>query len=284
VVKQVLGRGFESLIPINLVVGDVATPGEHIKNIELNKIVANPDQPRRDFDQTALQELSESIKQHGIIQPLVVTPYKDNYRIVAGERRFRASKLAGMTKVPVVIRNHEELEELEIALVENVQRVDLSPIEQALSIARLHDQFSMSFRDIARKLGKAETTVSNIVRLLQLPEIALEALRKNHISEGHARAILSLKTDEAKQKELLNKIITQGISVRQAEAFAKSTKLNKPTVKSEILLSPKTHKLLSGLRDSWKNKLTVKAKNASSGSVVFTYESEKELEDYLRRL
>jgi ParB family transcriptional regulator, chromosome partitioning protein len=228
--KQALGRGFESLIPTDFIVGDVASPGEHIKNMDIDLVVANPDQPRKEFGETALLELSESIKQHGIIQPLVVTPHKDKFRIVAGERRYRASQLAGLKKVPVIVRNHEELEELEIALVENVQRVDLSPLEQAVSIVRLHDQFSMSYRDISKKLGKAETTISNIVRLLQLPKPAIEALRKNKITEGHARALLSLNTDTDKQNELLNNIITQSWTVRQAEAFVQTTKrVQEPT-------------------------------------------------------
>jgi ParB family transcriptional regulator, chromosome partitioning protein len=235
--KQALGRGFDSLIPANFALDDVAAPGEHIKNIEIEKIIPNPDQPRKSFDETSLKELSKSIKQHGVIQPIVVTPYKDKYRIVAGERRHRASKIAGLKKIPTIVRNHEELEELEISLVENVQRVDLSPIEQAVSIVRLHDQFSMSYSDIAKKLGKAETTISNIVRLLQLPEPALKALQENKISEGHARAILALKTDEKLQKELLNKIITQGITVRQAEALHKPPKVfNEQKLEKNLLI------------------------------------------------
>ena len=188
-----LGRGFDGLIPTSLDVADVATPGESVKKVAISKIVPNPEQPRKHFDESSLKEMAASIKQHGIIQPLVVTPYKDKYRIVAGERRYRASLLAKLEKLPVIIRDHEELEELEIALVENVQRVDLSPLEQAVSIVRLRDQFSLSIGEIAKKLGKAETTVSNIVRLLQLPKAAVIALQKNQISEGHARAILALK-------------------------------------------------------------------------------------------
>ncbi len=191
--KTGLGRGFEGLIPVGLDIADVAAPGEHIKSVAIDIIVANPDQPRREFDEKALQELAVSIKEHGIIQPLVVTPHGDKFRIVAGERRFRASKIAGIAKLPVIVRNHEELEQLEIALVENVQRVDLSPLEQAVSIVRLRDQFSLTPKQIAGKLGKAETTVSNIVRLLQLPKEAVESLKSGQISEGHARAILALK-------------------------------------------------------------------------------------------
>jgi ParB family chromosome partitioning protein len=283
--KQALGRGFDSLIPVNFAVNDVASPGEHVKNMELKKIIPNPDQPRKHFDQTALQELSESIKQHGIIQPLVVTPHKDKLRIVAGERRFRASELAGLKIVPVIVRNHEELEELEISLVENVQRVDLSPLEQAVSIVRLHEQFSMSYRDIAKKLGKAETTISNIVRLLQLPKKAIEALQTNKITEGHARAILALKTDESKQLELLNNIITQGWSVRQAEAYAQSAKsIQKPKKPVINQINPITHKLLQSLKKPLQTKISISEKSPSSGSVVIKYESTQELEDFIHKL
>ena len=283
--KQALGRGFEGLIPANLVVDDIATPGEHIKNIDISKIVANPDQPRKEFDKTALEELASSIKQHGVIQPIVVTPYKDSFRIVAGERRFRASQLANMTKIPAIVRNHEELEELEIALVENVQRVDLSPIEQAVSIVRLHDQFSISFRDIAKKLGKAETTVSNIVRLLQLPDSAVDALRKNDITEGHARAILSLKTEEKSQQELLNKIITQRLSVREAEAFVKHHKLARTAVEGKKpVISAETQRILDSVSRTFKSRVSIKQKSESTGSMVITYSSLEELKDYLHKL
>ncbi len=282
--KQALGRGFDSLIPANFAVDEVVAPGEHIKNLDIAKIVPNPDQPRKQFDETTLRELSDSIKQHGIIQPLVVTPYKDSFRIVAGERRFRASQLAGLKKVPVVIRNHEELEELEIALVENVQRVDLSPLEQAVSIVRLHDQFSMSFKEIAKKLGKAETTISNIVRLLQLPDSAIKALSENKISEGHARAILALKTDEKRQEELLNKIIVQGISVRQAEAYVQASKItDRPKLAGKIS-NPETVLLLNKINPNLAKRISVKEKTKTTGSITIKYSSAEELADFIAKL
>jgi ParB family chromosome partitioning protein len=283
--KQALGRGFESLIPTNFAVTDVAAPGEHIKNIEISQIITNPEQPRKEFDKTALDELANSIKQHGIIQPLVVTPSNGKYRIVAGERRFRASQIAGLSKIPAVVRNHAELEELEIALVENVQRVDLSPLEQAVSIVKLHEQFSMSYRDIAKKLGKAETTISNIVRLLQLPKSAVEALQKNKITEGHARAILALKTDEKLQNELLNKIITQGLSVRQAEAFVHASKsIQKPKKVNTYELSPKAKELLGTVKKPLQEKISIKEKSSSKGIVSFSYSSLDELEQVITKL
>src|SRR5688572_6608258 len=212
-----LGRGFDTLIPQNFDKSLLLDDNERIQKIPTGELVANPDQPRQHFDDEALRQLAESIKQYGIVQPLVVTPFEKGYAIVAGERRWRAAKLAGLPKVPVIVRTVKQLENLEIALVENVQRVDLSPLEQAVSIERLHEQFSMTYVEIARRLGKADSTVVNIVRLLQLPEEARKALEEKKIAEGHARTILSLKDLPDKQHELLMAIQRNGWSVRQAE-------------------------------------------------------------------
>lgn len=275
--KQALGRGFDGLIPTNFDVGGVANPGESVRQIAVSDIVQNPDQPRRSFDEDAITELADSIKEHGIIQPLVLTPAGEHYRIVAGERRWRAAKQAGLTKVPAIIRNHKELEELEIAIVENVQRVDLSPLEQALSIVRLRDQFSLTPKQISKKLGKAETTISNIVRLLQLPEEAVEALQKNSISEGHARAILALKTDERAQKELLNKIITQKLSVREAEDFVKQKRAQHDT-------KDESRKLVAKLQPELRKKIRINTKVNGSGKLTVSFNNRSELGEFLDKL
>ncbi|HYH74459.1 MAG TPA: ParB/RepB/Spo0J family partition protein [Candidatus Saccharimonadales bacterium] len=223
--KSGLGRGFDALIPQDFDKSLVFDDQERVQKIAVEDLEPNPDQPRQYFDQQALEQLAASIKNHGILQPLVVTPAKGSkYHIVAGERRWRASQLAKLAKVPVIVRTTKELERLEIAIVENVQRVDLSPLEQAVSIERLHQQFSMNYEAIAGRLGKATSTVNNIVRLLQLPEAAQVALREQKISEGHARSILALKQLPEKQHELLEAIIKQGWSVRQAERFVVSVK------------------------------------------------------------
>lgn len=283
--KIALGRGFEGLIPVGFDVSQVAGSGEQIKQIQLSKIVANPDQPRKEFDEGSLNELAQSIKEHGIIQPLVVTETGSGvFRIVAGERRFRASKIAGLDRVPAVVRDHKELEELEIALVENVQRVDLSPIEQAISVIKLRDQFSLSPKEIAKKLGKAETTVSNMVRLLHLPKEALLALQKQEISEGHARAILALKADENLQKKLLNIIITQKISVREAEAFVKS---NRPKDKNAPKLDAVTEGIYSGLNEGAKPFVSIHTKPSTrkaSGYLKLRYTNESQLQRIIKLL
>lgn len=226
-----LGRGFDSLIPTDIapeLLGEEEK--QRIETLPVDKIAPNPDQPRKVFDEVALKELASSIKQYGVLQPLVLVPAKTGkgYTIIAGERRWRASQLAGLKDVPVIIRSFKELEQLEVSLIENVQRVDLNPLEQAVSIVKLHEQFSLSYDEIAARLGKAKPTVSNIVRLLQLPEQARKALSEGKISEGHARAILALKEEPERQEKLLELILTEDWSVRKAEAFVKGAKVESP--------------------------------------------------------
>lgn len=223
--KRGLGRGFDALISSDFDKSLLLTSEDRIEKISVKALQPGKHQPRKHFDEAALKELAASIKRHGIVQPLIVTPEQaDKYSLIAGERRWRAAKLAGLDTIPAIIRKRKELEQLEIALIENVQRVDLTPMEQAISIERLHEQFNLSYEAIAQRLGKATSTVNNSVRLLQLPEAARDALNAHKITEGHARAILSLKGDVRRQAYLLETIITQGWSVRQAERFASSVK------------------------------------------------------------
>ena len=218
-----LGRGFDALISSDFDKSILLTPADRIEKLKPSQIQASPFQPRRHFDEPALVELAASIKQYGVVQPLVVTPADGGiYTLIAGERRWRASQIAGLKEVPAIVRTSEELEQLELALIENVQRVDLSPLETAVSIERLHEQFSQSYDTIASKLGKAPSTINNTVRLLRLPEAARDALSTGTITEGHARTILSLKADTEAQAKLLDLIIRNDWSVRQAERYATS--------------------------------------------------------------
>ncbi|HVV25799.1 MAG TPA: ParB/RepB/Spo0J family partition protein [Candidatus Saccharimonadales bacterium] len=220
-----LGKGFDALISDDFDKSLLLTADDRVEKIPVKALQPSPYQPRKHFDEAALAELADSIKRHGIIQPLVVTPEKNGYTLVAGERRWRAAALAGLDTVPAIVRARKQQEQMEIALIENVQRVDLNPLEQAVSIERLHEQFNLSYETIAQRLGKATSTVNNSVRLLQLPEPARQALAAGQISEGHARAILSLKGDHQRQLYLLQTIIKEGWSVRQAERFASSVKV-----------------------------------------------------------
>lgn len=281
--KRGLGAGLGTLIPQNfdttLLVGD----DERIQKITIAAINPNKDQPRRQFDQEALQELAVSIKTHGILQPLVVAPNgPGKYQIIAGERRWRAAQLAGLKTVPVIVRTLKEQAQLEIAIIENVQRVDLSPLEQAISIERLHQQFGMAYDKIAKQLGKATSTVNNIVRLLQLPKAAQEALNTKKITEGHARAILALKDNSAAQKQLLQSIIKNGWSVREAERFVTAhkeghqAKTAKQRVQTE---TPETQALATRLNTTVRLKRTAKG-----GRLEINFQSDDELQRIINQL
>lgn len=273
-----LGKGFAALMPEDFDKTILLNEGEKILSLDLSAITPNVDQPRQHFDEEALQQLAQSIQQYGVVQPIVVTPAEDGkYAIIAGERRWRASKIAGRKKIPAIVRTHKELERLEIALVENVQRVDLSPIEQARSIERLHQQFNATYESIAQRLGKAPSTINNIVRLLQLPKEGIDALEKGDIKEGHARALLALKQTPKHQKALLELIVKNDWSVRQAERYVTSiksgiteTKNAKERVKTE---TPATRKLSKQL------KTTVSIRRmAKGGKLEIAFKSDDELQ------
>lgn len=229
-----LGRGLDGLLPTDFDNSVLLDNGERIQQIKLSDIRPNADQPRKRFDDTALHELADSIKQHGVLQPIIISASTGSgpYEIIAGERRWRAAKQAGLSEIPAIVREKAAAERLEIALIENVQRVDLSPLEQAQSIVFLHEQFNLSYKDIAQKLGKAGPTVHNLARLLQLPDRAREALQDTKITEGHARAILALKGSPELQDKLLNLILSHGWSVRQAEQFVNAQKEGMDTSKA----------------------------------------------------
>lgn len=279
--KKGLGRGFEALISTDFDKSLLLTPVDRIENVEIGRLQASPYQPRRHFEETALAELAQSIKRHGVVQPLVVTPAKGGiYTLIAGERRWRAAQTAGLKTVPAIIRSSQELEQLEIALIENVQRVDLTPLEQAVSIERLHEQFSLSYDEIAKRLGKANSTVNNTVRLLRLPEAARDALAAGRISEGHARAILALKGDPEHQDYLLKTIIGQGWSVRQTERFVTSVKAGTRDVKKThehvATETPITKKLSKKLGTP----VTIR-RTARGGKLEISFQSDQELEKIL---
>lgn len=279
--KRGLGRGFDALISSDFDKSLLLTADDRVEKIPVDQLQANPHQPRSHFDDTALAELADSIKRHGVVQPLVVTPVKDGkYTLIAGERRWRASKLAGLDSVPAIIRSSAELETLEVALIENVQRVDLSPLEQAVSIERLHEQFNLSYDDIAKRLGKAPSTVNNTVRLLRLPEAAREALKLGKISEGHARAILALKGDVERQTYLLNIIIAQGWSVRQAERFVNSVKAGHTEVKKAHARTETETPATKSLSKKLKTPVQIR-RTARGGKLEITFKSDEELDRIL---
>lgn len=279
-----LGRGMDSLLPQNFDQSFLLEESERIQKIDITNIQPNKDQPRKHFDEESLKQLAESINNYGILQPLIVSPGTNGtYIIIAGERRYRASQKAGLTTLPVIVRSSKELEQLEIALVENVQRVDLSPLEQAASIERLHDQFNMSYISIAERLGKADTTVVNIVRLLQLPDNAKEALTSNKISEGHARTILALKDFPDKQDELLANIINNKWSVRQAEQFVVGAKKDKKTDKELDKHMTKETDETKKLSSKLSTPVTIR-RTAKGGKIEIGFSSDKNLSEIINKL
>ena len=280
--KQALGRGFDALIPKDLDRTILEEDKSRVQKILISDIVPNPGQPRREHSPEGHSELTLSIKRHGVLQPIIVVRHKDGYRVVAGERRWRAAKSAGHQDIPAIVRSLEELEQIELALIENIQRVDLSPLEQALAVYKLQQQFNLGLEEIAKKLGKATSTISNLTRLLQLPDEALVALREAKISEGHARAILSLKQWPDKQRQLLSSILDNGWSVRQAEQFVNAVKAGANSSKAVGRTASETT-LTKNLTQ--KLGLVVKIKHtARGGQLIIHFKSEQELESLAKKL
>lgn len=279
-----LGKGFESLIPLGVeTTALLVDEGERIQQLSVGSLEPNPDQPRSVFDEAALNELAQSIKRYGIIQPLVVSPHGRQYYIVAGERRWRAARIAGLETIPALVRTTKELERLELALIENVQRVDLSPLEQAVSIERLHQQFNMKYEEIGRRLGKAATTVINIARLLQLPEAARRALSEKKIVEGHARQILALKGQPDKQAELLELILRNGWTVRHAERYVISLKEGAKTAQAAQERAADETPATRVLSQRLGTPVRVK-RMAHGGRLEITFRTDDELDKIIGRL
>ena len=286
--RRGLGRGLDSLIPDQI---DPNLDPTHkddkavsrTQNLFISDIKPNAEQPRRGMQSEELEELASSIKTHGILQPIVVVSEGSGYTIIAGERRWRAAKLAGLKTVPAIIRTLSDQAKLEIALIENIQREELSPLELATALTKLNQQFNQSWDAIARRLGKGTSTVSNVARLLGLPQPAKQALDKSQITEGHARQVLALKDDSKKQQELLDLIVRHGWNVRRAEQFVlayKSGASDKTTaVRSSVSTTPETKQLSSRLKTGVRLQ-----KLAKGGRLLIEYKDDKDLKRITGRL
>jgi ParB family chromosome partitioning protein len=282
--KQTLGRGFDALIPKNFDKSLLDNDSLRVQKLLITDIAPNPAQPRHEFDDAAHTELVASIGRHGVLQPIIVVRAEGGkgYRIVAGERRWRAARDAKLTQIPAIVHSLKELEEIELSLIENIQRVDLSPLEQALSVFKLQQQFNLKLEEIAQKLGKAPSTLSNLTRLLQLPEAAREALATGRISEGHARAILALKSDSSKQDELLSSILNNGWTVRQAEQFVVAAKKGASNQKATSATADETE-LTKDLSRNLNTTVKIK-RTARGGQLIIHYKSDNELEQIAQKL
>lgn len=272
-----LGRGLSALIPQEDVDGVFSENEEHdIKHIDINLIRANTNQPRKQFDKEKINELASSIKEHGIIQPLLVVKKDDDYIIVAGERRYRAAIVAGLKEIPVIVKEYSEKEISEVALIENLQREDLNEIEKAVAYNELKESFNMTQEDIAKRLGTSRASIANTLRLLSLSEIVKDAIRNNLISAGHARAILSV--EEEYREEFLELIISKNLSVRESEKLAKEFKgKEEKPLKKEKKENPYIKDLENRLSFTFGTKVKLKDNGNNKGSIVIDYYSNDDL-------
>lgn len=275
-----LGKGLDALIPG----GKISAGGEAggVTQVSIDSIQRNPRQPREKFDTAELENLAASIREHGVIQPLIVSPGRGgSYTLIAGERRLQASRKAGLKTVPVVIRTATDQQLLELALIENVQRADLNPIEEAEAYQNLAKEFKMSHETIATRVGKSRVAVTNTLRLLDASAAVKQALVDGRISEGHARAMLSLSAKA--QEHLLKQIINLDLSVRSTEMLARKLSGNRPVVKKKSGRSPNVSDVEKKLQSSLGTKVALKH-GKRGGTVTIYYYSDEELDTLLEKL
>ncbi len=247
--------------------------------VKISKIEPNRNQPRKQFDEDALLELAESMKQYGVLQPLLVTAQGDFYEIIAGERRWRAAKMAGLKEIPVIIKDYSEQEVVEISLIENIQREDLNPIEEAMAYRRLMEEFHMKQDEIAERVSKSRTAVTNSMRLLKLADKVQEMLIDDMISSGHARAILPIAEPE-KQVTIATKVFDEKLSVRETEKLVKS--ILEPSEKKKTVSNPTEDAIYESLEEKMKSiigtKVSINRKKNHKGRIEIEYYSQEELE------
>ena len=286
--KKGLGKGLDSLIPDNKSVKSTQVDSASKKSetevktaeqmLKINMVEPNRDQPRKKFEEDALLELADSIKQFGILQPLLVRKRKDYYEIIAGERRWRAAKIAGIKEVPVIVKDYTEQEIVEIGLIENIQRENLNPIEEAMAFKRLLEEFNLKQDEVAERVSKSRTAVTNSMRLLKLDERVQQMIVDDMISTGHARALLAI-SDKDKQYELANRIFDEKLSVREVEKLVKevnSPKKEKP--KKEVVDNFIYKDLENRMKEVMGTKVSIASKGKGKGKIEIEYYSDSELE------
>lgn len=290
-----LGRGLSSLIPSKRVdhtpstnvsetvhIQSLSSSDSNIQNIPLNLIVPNPHQPRRQFDEAGLAELAASIKVHGVLQPVVVSPDADGrYQLIVGERRWRAAQLAGLTSLPAVVRPVDEQARLELALIENIQRQDLNPLEEAAAYRRLQDEFNLTQEQVAHKVGKSRSQIANTERLLSLPPVIQQALQDGRITVGHAKVILSLPS-AAEQEKFFATIVREGLPVHLAEAMARDIKVRAHQRVRSRVVSAEIRQLEVDLQTKLGTKVKIRGTN-SRGVIEIYFYSNEDLAELLRK-
>lgn len=287
--KKGLGKGLDSLIPDNKSMKSVtsektveskedAAAKSGVQVMKINEVEPNRDQPRKNFDEDALLELSDSIKQFGVLQPLLVRKRKDYYEIIAGERRWRAAKLAGVKEVPVIEKEYTDQEILEIGLIENIQRENLNPIEEAIAYKRLLEEFNLKQDEVAERVSKSRTAVTNSMRLLKLSDKVQQMIIDDMISTGHARALLAIDDPEL-QYTLANKIFDEKLSVRETEKLVKEIKNpKKPKEKKPVANSFIYQDLEEKMKSVFGTKVSIASKGKGKGKIEIEYYSDGELE------
>jgi len=284
--KRGLGRGFESLIPIELLdesFDPTASQDQQVselRQIKLDQIVVDADQPRKEFDQEALEDLAASIKEHGVVQPIIVTPYNGGYQIVAGERRFRASMLVGIDKIPALVRTLTGQRKLEISLIENLQRKDLNVMETATAYLKLRDQFNLSLDQIGKRVGnRSASSVSNKLRLLKLPVFVREMLSEGKVTEGQVRPLIGL--SDATMQKILPKIVKESWSVRRIEQFVVDLKKNKANTKlssAQRINKQPYESQLKHFQNHLKTDVKIQTNSKGAGRITIKFKNEKEFE------
>ncbi len=280
-----LGKGLDSLIPEHKTVkttekkkSEIEEKKEGEQLVNINKIEPNHEQPRRNFEEDSLLELADSIKQFGVLQPLIVQKRNDYYEIIAGERRWRAAKMAGIREIPVMIKEYTKREAVEIALIENIQRENLNPIEEAMAFKRLLTEFSLKQDEVAERVSKSRTTVTNSMRLLKLDERVQQMIIDDMISTGHARALLAMEEHE-EQYNLANKIFDEKLSVRETEKLIKELKNPKREKEKRITENDFVYRdLEEKMKTVMGTKVHVNAKSKGKGKIEIEYYSDDELE------
>jgi len=278
--KQALGKGLGALIPDLSVLNDKERKALGIAEIELDRIVPNEFQPRKTFQDDAMKELAASIKEHGVIQPIIVHRIGSNYGLIAGERRWRASRLAGLKTIPALVKEATKRELIEQALIENIQREDLNPLEAAEAYKRLQDEFKLTQEDLAKRVGKERSTVTNFLRILSLPKEVKHELAAGNLSMGHAKALLSMERVRD-QLQAAQMIVKKGLSVREAEALA--GKLKNPAKEKKPKVSHELKSVEDKLRKSLGTKVSITA-TAKGGRIVIDYYSNEELDRILEKI
>ncbi|MFN0166838.1 MAG: ParB/RepB/Spo0J family partition protein [Bryobacteraceae bacterium] len=278
--RRVLGKGLSALLPPKVATSDGLPPVASAlpTSLPIGDIDPNPLQPRRIFDQTRLEELAQSIRANGIVQPLVVRPSADRYQLVAGERRWRAAQLAGLDHVPVVVQDISDDHLLEVTLVENIQREDLNPIETALAFQRLIQELHLTQEQIGQRTGKDRTTISNLLRLLQLPADIQQLIAERRLSPGHARCLLGLTAED--QRELAERVVAQGLSVRETERLTQ--RLTEPrrtrTSKEAAALDPNVRAAIEEMERTLGTRVRVVPRSPVSGRIEIEYYSVDDLD------